>query len=272
MNLIDLHKLLELHGKITNRRHKLILLDVFYLCLNKSFQQSVSDFRQELLKKAKELKNADFTIPSKNLEMVGSLRKNIHESNLWKWYKDSLWNIAESHYFYDPSFTEDLLSKYIEENGESLTLPEIAFEDLNILENIIFLNTPLTNTDENGIPLRPRAGSLSIESDIYGPYIKGKFDLNVSKTTIETIVDKTFDNIKAEIEEEYKIPKINRHQEENLAMKYKLSQLEGKTLEQKALVIESEGLYKGKDMSLDAVRLNEERIEKGISRFDKRTT
>jgi hypothetical protein len=253
---IDLTELIKFHDKIDNRRHKIILMDVFHLCLNEDFQRNVEYFRDALLTNLKEISTNDYILPVNSKSLASKYKKVIYEGGYWDWYKDKLFNLAHTHRFYNQSFIDE---------------PNIEGR-LNVLERIIFFNTPI-NSEEGGSYLKERGGFLSVEFDEHGPYIYAKFDPDVSSSTIERVIEKDLPEIRKGLNEKYGVLLPNRHIEERMYEKYRLYQLrkEHKTVDQKLIKMEQEGFYDEEDTQ-DMIKKTLNRMDKQIREFDARST
>ncbi len=248
---IYLDNLIKAHIKSTNRRHRLILQDLFYLCKNDSFVKNIVKTRKAIIKKLKTKNIKLQDIPTDQKVLAKNYKDNLFKKGFWNWYREQLGLIAYEHNYYEQCFIdkEDL-------------------EDFNILENIIFLNDPVWSENSSfGIPLRPRAGNLSIDYDVNGAYIRAKFDIGTDKRTMKIIIDKDFGTVAKLREKEYRIPINRREIDSDLLIKNEILKMSanGDTDTEIAVKLESKGL---KDVSLDKVRLKIERAKVKIARFD----
>jgi hypothetical protein len=208
--IVDLMDLCELHkSSQTDIRNKLILEEIFAVCTNDDFLQTISETRTLFGKKYNISLPFDITF-SDELDSVGSLRKTIYESKDWAWYQSVLQDIREKHslngdaWSFDP-FTPESINSGVESNTYSLedyygsetydgkrspTKSEIKrdarsdfFNDafvgqLSSLESILLVNNPISKRSFWGIPHNDRGGTLSIGKDIYDVnnwIIEGRF-------------------------------------------------------------------------------------------------
>lgn len=231
---IDLHALCDVHkSPHTHVTNKLILEDIFAVCTNDDFLQTI----QETRKNIETVHKIKLPFQGKFHELslqVKDLRKKIYDApNGWREYQKKLRDIREKHtlngeaWHYDP-FTPENTESEIESNIEVLeesyrqefenepermpTKKQIeieaekdfystAFEgQLSCLESIIFTNDPYNNTSHMGIPHSDRGGLLHIEKEFLNPsnwIIKGTFYLHSTKQDMIRVIERWYDEIDA---------------------------------------------------------------------------
>lgn len=268
MEHIYLESLAKAHDSLGNRRHQLIIQDLFYLCTNESFINSISKIRNNIIEKLINVGIESPSLPTDLEKITRKYRKTIYDNNLWEWYRDELILIAELHDYYGQSFLDDYITdKVSRDAGYKLILSD--FEELNVLENIIFFNDPMWPKDTfPRVPFRSRAGHLSIDYNIYRKYIKAEFDLGTDRRTMIRIIEKDFDTIANLQEEEYRIPNIRREVDNKLFIKCKVFELQkqGRTPTQISITLES--LYPTQEITQDKVKKILARIKEKQIRFN----
>lgn len=231
---IDLQALCEVHkSPHTHRSNKLILEDIFAVCTNADFLETVQETRKYIESEyATKLPfSGTFRDTSKSVE---GIRKKIYDTpNGWNEYQKILSDIRQKHtlngeaWHYDP-FTRENMKGEIESNVEALeemykqdfendreNMPtkeelqakaekefyELAFQGhLSCLESIIFVNDPYENTSHMGIPHGDRGGFLHIEKEFLNPsmwVITGKFYLHSTKQDMIRAIEHQYDEIDA---------------------------------------------------------------------------
>ncbi len=253
--MINLNNLVELHDKEgAVHRHKRILEELFYLCINHTFVESIQSARVTLQGMANPI---DLSFPCTKEGAVNI--RNSHFMNMED-YQVLLNAISERHSYYHPSFTR---------NYRKIEADAATKNQFNVLENIIFFNDPIPERD----PLnhfKNRSGFMEIGNDeIDGPCIKMQFDLGTSKTEIINIIDKLFPETSELQAERYNVPQSKYRADGNLRVKeiiHKLTQ-EGDQDSAIAVKIEALGLVPPQD-NYDYIRQHKQRMAKATERFE----
>lgn len=255
--MIDLDNLVQLHdNKETIRRHKRILEELFYLCINESFNNTVADARRTIFEM---MSNTGIEFPIDNISTAIELR-NTHLANNEE-YQTLLVSIGERHNYYHPSFTRD----YSRVSSDSTT-----FNRFNILENILLLNNPLPDISQDTREhFSNKSGYMEIAVDEKGPFISMHFDLGTTKKEIQDIIDKLFRETADIQESRYMIPNARYTPEKNLKIKSIIHKetSEGANDTQISITLEDEGLY-DEDSTGDSVRMQKTRMNRNAARFN----
>ena len=175
--MIEMNYLIAAQRDSEILRHKRLLEEIFHLCLNESFRESVLDARESF----SALNGGEVTLPTTR-EIALEVRDNLYHNHRDQ-YRTILNEVADRHNYYHPSFTRDY---------KSIVSDVDYTQHFCILENIIFLNAPLFEEDTRE-HFNTRSGSMEIADDEpTGPYIKITFDIGTSKEEMIEIIRKTF--------------------------------------------------------------------------------
>jgi hypothetical protein len=253
--MINLDNLATLHdneGAI--HRHKRILEELFYLCINPTFIETIENKRAEIQGMIDEV-DLDFPI---TLEGAIQIRRNYLTDRPEYW--QLLQEVSEKHRYYHPSFTR---------NYTKIITDEDVSNRFNIIENIIFFNNPIP--DERPLEhFNNRSGFMEIGYDeVSKPYVKVQFDLGTTKIEMINIIEKDFSKIKKLLKNEYNIPETRYRADDNLRAKnfiHKNTQL-GESNTTISVKLENSGLVPSQD-NLDYIRLHKQRMAKAAERFD----
>ena len=256
MLMIDLDNLVTLHdSENTIRRHRRLLEELFYLCINPTFLESIANARLDVQNM---LNGNDVVFPIANNETAFTLRNEYLARN--GDYLGLLTGICERHNYYHPSF----IRNYWQVAGDANTRNK-----LNILENIIFLNNPLPDPDQNPIDhFNNRSGYMEIDHDETGPYIRLQFDIGTTLKEMTDIIDKQFPNTAQLQKEQFSIPDTQYRRDNSLRTKaiiHEQTQL-GNNDTRIAILLENEGLYKEENTG-DSVRTQRNRMKANSERF-----
>lgn len=253
--MIELDNLAVLHDdKDAIHRHKRLLEEIFHLCINETFSETIDDARVSILAMLNGI-NLDFPCDKETALQLrnGPLSETIE-------YRQLLNSISTKHGYYHPAFTRNYIAPDTDPDNRS---------KLNILENIIFLNDPVPEAN----PLDhfyDRSGFMGIaEDDINGPHIKIQFDIGTTKQEMINIIVKDFPETLEQLADEYNIPKTRYRATENLNAKaFIIKQtLLGDSDITIAAKLETEGLIKPQD-NYDHVRMAKARMSEASSRFN----
>lgn len=254
--MIDLHNLVEIHNNPeTIRRHKRILEELFYLCINDSFESTIRDLR-ELLQERVLVRGTDLRFPSIR-ESVIEIRNEHFARN--DEYRELLIRVSEKHRYFHPAFTR---------NYSFVVSDSTMRNQFNVLENIIFFNNPIP--DSNPLEhFRNKSGYMEIAHDeIEGPYIRMHFDIGTSLREIKDIIDKQFPETSDLQHNDYAIPLKQYREGVNLQLEYEIHQqvLNEQDNIQIAVELERQGLYSEENTG-DHVRMQRNRMEEKADRF-----
>jgi DNA-binding transcriptional MerR regulator len=254
--MINLDNLVTLHdNENTIRRHRRLLEELFYLCINPTFLETITSARLDVQNM---LNGNDVILPIANNETAVELR-NEHLARNGD-YLRLLTGICERHNYYHPSF----IRNYWQVAGDANTRNKF-----NILENIIFLNNPLPDPDQNPIEhFNNRSGYMEIDSDETGPYIRLQFDIGTTLKEIQDIIDKQFPDTAQFQKEQFNIPDTQYRRDKSLRIKaiiHEQTQM-GENDTRIALLLEKEGLY-GVENTGDSVRTQRNRMDVDSNRF-----
>ena len=255
--MISLDNLVALHDNAnTIRRHRRLLEELFYLCINPTFVDTVAGARLELQEMMLE---TGIIFPINNLETVTALKSQYLLRN--DTYQTLLVGIGEKHNFYHPSFVRD----YSRVAGEA----DIRYR-LNILENILFLNNPLPDINQDPIEhFNNRSGYMEIAHDEAGPYIRMQFDIGTTLKEIQDIIDKRFPETAQLQEQNFNIPDMQYRVDRSLRIKALIYEqtLLNRNDTQVAITLDDAGLY-GTENTGDNVRMQRNRMNKASARFN----
>ncbi|MFM2423762.1 MAG: hypothetical protein RLZZ70_149 [Candidatus Parcubacteria bacterium] len=255
--MINLSNLIELHeSDDAIRRHKRILEELFYLCINESFEQTIIETRERLTAASGE-QGIDLSFPC-IFDSAVEVRRILRQ--IPNFYKELLLSIADSHRYYHPSFLRDY-SKVASDADMS--------RKFSILENIIFFNNPIPNNDAKG-HFKLASGYMEIADDeIDGSYIRMHFDLGTTKNEMLSIIEKRFPETNELQIEKYNIKNQQRFKEDNnLPLKAEIYRLSEQGLNDTQIAIHLENNGYRDDISLDAVRMHRTRLIEESERFD----
>lgn len=202
--MIELSNLVALHDdKRAIHRHKRILEELFYLCINKSFLTTIAEARLTIKDL---LEENEIALPC-NQETALYIKKHL---SLNSDYQSLLDQISDKHKYYHPSFTR---------NYRQIGTDVVTFSHFNILENIIFFNNPIPS--ENPLDyFHNRSGFMEIANDeIMGPVVRIQFDLGTTKGEMINIIEKDFPEIKELMQKNFNMPKTQYRADESLTIK-----------------------------------------------------
>src|SRR4051812_48266127 len=135
--MIQLTTLESAHEVAEIERHRKLLEELFYLCLNQSFERTIESFREEIKERLREL-DQEISIPNKSKEISRRYRDELTTVTHREWYREKQTEIANKHHYFHPSFIRDYPT--IGSDAE-------VKNRFNVLENIVFLNTPIGEED-----------------------------------------------------------------------------------------------------------------------------
>lgn len=296
---ISLWRLCMQHETTDDRKIKSVLEDLFAVCTNQDFNETVREVRKRLVEQI------GIPLPTKNRQEIASFRAKAYSSKKWSLYQEELEYIRSKHGLSGEAFDKndpfDLSNfKFAVENMQSLIKGDAdifevneniegmalereaekwvtheALDDsttLNTLENIIFYNDPLYTQD--GIPHSNRGGFLRLKTNptTGEPYIEGKFYLRSTKDDMMKAIDTFYEFMAKDREKLYGIKIAKDSHKANLAEWYRIYQLKqaGKSLAGIASALEKE--TGTEDISLDKIRVTVGRIEAMSSRFSSKRT
>ncbi len=299
--LCDVHRSPDTH--ITN---KLILEDIFAVCTNADFLETIQETREYI----------DSTYGSKlpffgnfrELSLqVKDIRKKIYNTpNGWREYQKILRSIRERHslngeaWHYDP-FTPENIKSEIQDNIDVLTEdaqrnpeekhPTMSIEEqaekefystafeghLSCLESIIFTNDPYSNTSHMGIPHGDRGGYLHIEKEFLNPdmwVITGKFYLHSTKQNMIDAINRQYDEIDAKRKRMFGFEPKKPIPKQDLSKIYEVYKhnAQGKTLVAISNILEKKKREDdpNAETMIDEVKKILERIKKESKKYDSR--
>ena len=243
-SIIDLTALCQIHKEETDTLLRLALEELFAVCTNETFIDSIKRVRGLIEKETKQ----KLPIAPKR-DIFYEIRKKLYHSNKWNWYQKTLADIRRGHkligsnYDVDPlskdsldfslSSTVEVLNDLYEEKHKKVGTPiptdkEIEEEANNVdistglegwefscLESIIFFNDPLTNRFNTGLPHSNRGGQLVLDTDLLTGewYVHGKFYINSSKKDMLEVIEREYGRIEEkrkkllDIKPKKKVPK-----------------------------------------------------------------
>jgi len=251
--MIELATLVRIHDNPKSiRRHRRILEELFYLCLNETFEATIQETREQLRGMTNEV-YVEF--PCSSDSAIG-LRNVIYGDD----YRAILLSISERHGYYHSSFIRD----YMKVSSDS-----DMRESFNILENILFFNDPIPYNNPKD-HFKSRSGYVEISYDeIEGPYIRMHFDLGTTRKEIIDIIDKAFPETSELQAENYNIPKKQYRVDAGLQKKLVMYQdfMAGVPDLSTAVALESSDLT-DVEYTADYIRLQRGRMQEEILRFN----
>ena len=253
--MIQLDNLVAIHDNPeTIRRHRRVLEELFYLCINENFRETIETARVDIQNIRPQL---DVELPC-NKDTAIAFREAVHFAG--PGYRTLLNSISEKHNYFHSSFVRNYF------DIASDTNPRGRF---NILENILFFNDPIP--ESNPIDhFKSRSGYMELGYDeVEGPCIRLQFDIGTTKKEMKDIIDKAFPEASELQLEKYKIPTKQYRPDSGLKIKqviYEQTNL-GQSDTQIAIQLETEGIYKEENTG-DHVRLQRSRMMEEVGRFD----
>lgn len=253
--MIELENLVAIHDSPkTIRRHKRVLEELFYLCINESFQETIESARVDIQNLRPEL---DVVLPCVKDTAI-AFREIVYFAG--PNYRTILSGISEKHSYFHSSFVRNYFDIPSDIN------PRGRF---NILENILFFNNPIP--DNNPIDhFKNRSGYMEISHDeIEGPCIRLQFDIGTTKKEMIDIIEKDFPEALALQAEQYNVINKQYRPDQSLRKKYLIQEQAnlGRTDTQIAIHLEGVGIY-GEENTGDHVRLQRRRMMEEVERFD----
>jgi hypothetical protein len=257
--MINLENVLTFHEASEISRHKRLLEEIVFLSLNATFEQNIFSLRENIREHLGD-QNYLPPLPVEDKETALAYRRAIYDYNQSEWYLGEQLRIMREHNYFHPSFVRDYPSTGIDQEDRN---------NLNTLENILFLNDPLgMRTPAEHFSLRP--GFMEIEDEPTGPYIKFSFPFGTPKHEIQTMIDKDYDEIRAELRDTYRIPTERFTPDPRLREKSRVYQLHtaNQNNTQIAVILERERLVDNEYLGENVRRALDNVVPK-INRFDR---
>ena len=254
--LINLDNLVELHdNENAIHRHKRILEELFYLCINETFVETVAEARISIQQM---LHDIDLDFPCERITALQIRNGQLADSDDYKLLLDS---ISHKHKYHHPAFTK---------NYRKIGRDTETHNEFNVLENIIFFNNPLPEAN----PLdyfNNRSGFMEIiDDEIIGPHIRIQFDIGTTKGEMLRIIEKDFTDTAGLLSLEYNVPKTRYRADENLTVKtfiHRRSYFEESDMDI-AMRLEKAGLLSS-EVTQDHVKKYRQRMKADTSRFQR---